>query len=65
MGMAEAVIFPVASILTVMWYTNSEQVVRLAFWNNQVNMNPQMACFYLVTDLSSSPRYFLVSLATE
>lgn len=26
----------VASILTVMWYSNSEQVVRLAFWNNQV-----------------------------
>lgn len=39
MGMAESVIYPASAIITVMWYKNSEQVVRLAFWNNQVCMN--------------------------
>lgn len=37
MGMAESVIFPTSAIMTVMWYSNSEQIVRLAFWNNQVS----------------------------
>lgn len=42
MGMAESVIFPVSAIMTVMWYSNSEQVVRLAFWNNQVPTYPDI-----------------------
>lgn len=35
MGMSEASIFPIASILTVMWWTNKEQPIRVAFWFNQ------------------------------
>lgn len=31
-GCAEAGAFPTASILTVMWYTNREQPVRVAIW---------------------------------
>lgn len=38
MGMLEAVVFPVCSILTVMWWTTEEQPIRLAFWFNQVSM---------------------------
>ncbi|KAM6515496.1 hypothetical protein FSOLCH5_009721 [Fusarium solani] len=34
-GCAEAGAFPTASILTVMWYTNREQPVRVAIWYNQ------------------------------
>ncbi|EXJ94140.1 hypothetical protein A1O1_02533 [Capronia coronata CBS 617.96] len=35
MGMCEAFIFPVSSILTVMWWTTKEQPIRVAFWFNQ------------------------------
>ncbi|KAL2444305.1 MFS-type transporter cnsL [Exophiala dermatitidis] len=35
MGMSEALIFPVSSILTVMWWTREEQPIRVAFWFNQ------------------------------
>ncbi|KIW66176.1 hypothetical protein PV04_08377 [Phialophora macrospora] len=35
MGCTEAGAFPIASILTVMWYTNAEQPIRVAFWYNQ------------------------------
>lgn len=37
MGMSEAACNPIATIVTVMWYTNSEQPVRVAFWYNQVS----------------------------
>ncbi|RDW89932.1 putative Allantoate permease [Aspergillus mulundensis] len=37
MGMAEAPAFPIASILTVMWWKTSEQPLRLAFWFNQLS----------------------------
>jgi MFS transporter, ACS family, allantoate permease len=36
MGCMEAGAFPIASIITVMWYTNKEQPIRVAFWYNQV-----------------------------
>jgi MFS family permease len=36
MGMSEATCNPIATIVTVMWYTKSEQPVRVAFWYNQV-----------------------------
>lgn len=36
MGCAEAGAFPIASILTVMWYSKVEQPIRVAFWYNQV-----------------------------
>ncbi|KAI0902508.1 major facilitator superfamily domain-containing protein [Annulohypoxylon nitens] len=35
MGCTEAGTFPIASILTVMWYTNTEQPIRVAIWFNQ------------------------------
>lgn len=37
MGMLESVVFPICSILTVMWWTTDEQPIRLAFWFNQVS----------------------------
>lgn len=36
MGCTEAGAFPIASILTVMWYSKREQPIRVAFWYNQV-----------------------------
>lgn len=39
MGMLECVVFPVCSILTVMWWTTEEQPIRVAFWFNQVSNN--------------------------
>lgn len=36
MGMAEAFVFPICSILTVMWWKTREQPIRVAFWFNQV-----------------------------
>ncbi|KAJ3522928.1 hypothetical protein NM208_g12657 [Fusarium decemcellulare] len=36
-GCAEAGAFPTASILTVMWYSNREQPVRVAIWYNQLS----------------------------
>ena len=36
MGCTEAGAFPIASIVTVMWFTNTEQPIRVAFWYNQV-----------------------------
>jgi ACS family allantoate permease-like MFS transporter len=36
MGCAEAGAFPIASIITVMWYSNKEQPIRVAIWYNQV-----------------------------
>ncbi|KAI9846609.1 MAG: hypothetical protein M1837_003850 [Sclerophora amabilis] len=38
MGMLEAVVFPANSILTVMWWTNTEQPIRVAFWFNQASI---------------------------
>ena len=35
MGMTEAAVFPISSILTVMWW--SEQPIRVAFWFNQLS----------------------------
>ena len=35
MGMTEAMVFPVSSIMTVMWWRRSEQPIRVAFWFNQ------------------------------
>ncbi|KAL6251756.1 hypothetical protein RBB50_001966 [Rhinocladiella similis] len=35
MGMCEAMLFPIISIVTVMWWTNKEQPIRVAFWFNQ------------------------------
>ncbi|KAF2151517.1 putative allantoate permease [Myriangium duriaei CBS 260.36] len=37
MGMLEAVVFPISSILTVMWWTTEEQPVRVAMWFNQLS----------------------------
>lgn len=37
MGMTEASLFPISSILTVMWWKTSEQPLRLAFWFNQLS----------------------------
>jgi MFS transporter, ACS family, allantoate permease len=37
MGMFECVVFPISSILTVMWWTTEEQPIRLAFWFNQLS----------------------------
>ncbi|KUL81813.1 hypothetical protein ZTR_11436 [Talaromyces verruculosus] len=37
MGMLESVVFPICSILTVMWWTTEEQPIRLAFWFNQLS----------------------------
>ena len=37
MGMTEAFVFPVCSILTVMWWTTAEQPIRVAWWFNQVS----------------------------
>lgn len=39
MGMVEAVIFPICSVFTVMWWTTDEQPMRLAFWFNQVGIS--------------------------
>ena len=36
MGMLEACVFPVSSILTVMWWSTKEQPIRVAWWFNQV-----------------------------
>lgn len=36
MGMLEACVFPISSILTVMWYSNKQQPIRVAWWFNQV-----------------------------
>ncbi|EXJ91985.1 hypothetical protein A1O3_00535 [Capronia epimyces CBS 606.96] len=35
MGMAEAFVFPISTLITVMWWTTKEQPIRLAFWFNQ------------------------------
>lgn len=35
-GMAEVPAFIIASIITTMWWTTSEQPIRIAFWFNQV-----------------------------
>ncbi|OJD40372.1 allantoate permease [Diplodia corticola] len=35
MGMAEACLFPVCNIMTVMWWTNQEQPIRAACWMSQ------------------------------
>ena len=35
MGMSEAMVFPVSSIMTVMWWKTTEQPIRVAFWFNQ------------------------------
>lgn len=35
MGATEAAVYPIASIVTVMWWTNEEQPIRVAFWFNQ------------------------------
>ncbi|KAJ5689126.1 hypothetical protein N7462_003518 [Penicillium macrosclerotiorum] len=37
MGMLEASVFPISSILTVMWWKTSEQPLRVAFWFNQLS----------------------------
>ncbi|KAJ5223579.1 Major facilitator superfamily domain general substrate transporter [Penicillium chermesinum] len=37
MGMTEASLFPISSILTVMWWKTSEQPLRVAFWFNQLS----------------------------
>ena len=37
MGMTEAAVFPISSILTVMWCKTSEQPIRVAFWFNQLS----------------------------
>lgn len=37
MGITEAAAFPICSILTVMWYKNDGQPIRVAFWYNQVS----------------------------
>ncbi|KAJ5790991.1 uncharacterized protein N7518_008002 [Penicillium psychrosexuale] len=37
MGMTEAAVFPISSILTVMWWKTSEQPLRVAFWFNQLS----------------------------
>ncbi|KIV78691.1 hypothetical protein PV11_06314 [Exophiala sideris] len=34
MGMTEAFVFSISSILTVMWWTKKEQPIRVAFWFN-------------------------------
>ncbi|GAM82996.1 hypothetical protein ANO11243_009820 [Dothideomycetidae sp. 11243] len=36
-GMVESIVFPVSSILTVMWWTTEEQPVRVALWFNQLS----------------------------
>jgi MFS transporter, ACS family, allantoate permease len=38
MGTFEAPVFPICSVLTVMWWTNDEQPIRVAFWYNQVSL---------------------------
>ncbi|EOD44867.1 putative allantoate permease protein [Neofusicoccum parvum UCRNP2] len=35
MGMAEACLFPVCNIITVMWWKNQEQPIRMACWMSQ------------------------------
>lgn len=37
MGTLEASVFPISSILTVMWWKTSEQPLRVAFWFNQLS----------------------------
>ncbi|KKY24550.1 putative allantoate permease [Phaeomoniella chlamydospora] len=37
MGMLESVVFPISSILTVMWWTTKEQPIRVALWFNQLS----------------------------
>ncbi|KAJ5088918.1 Major facilitator superfamily domain general substrate transporter [Penicillium angulare] len=37
MGMLEASVFPISSILTVMWWKTSEQPLRVSFWFNQLS----------------------------
>lgn len=36
MGALESVVFPISSIITVMWWTTKEQPIRVAFYFNQV-----------------------------
>jgi hypothetical protein len=48
MGMLESVVFPICSILTVMWWTTEEQPIRLAFWFNQVSTSLSLeSCAHL------------------
>lgn len=44
-GCAEAGAFPICSILTVMWYSNREQPIRVAIWYNQVWFGFSSICF--------------------
>ncbi|KAH0827737.1 putative transporter [Fonsecaea pedrosoi] len=37
MGMMEAFVFPVSSIMTVMWWRKKEQPIRVAFWFNSLS----------------------------
>jgi MFS family permease len=37
MGVMEAAVFPISSILTVMWWKTGEQPIRVAFWFNQLS----------------------------
>jgi len=66
MGMMESFVFPVSSILTVMWWTKKEQPIRVAFWFNSVRI---VFCLVslpgMLTASTSCPRSFLASSATE
>ncbi|KKY27146.1 putative allantoate permease [Diplodia seriata] len=53
MGMAEACLFPVCNIVTVMWWKNQEQPVRVACWMSQFSsiftgiVNSPAQCRYM------------------
>jgi MFS transporter, ACS family, allantoate permease len=47
MGMTEAAVFPICSILTVMWYRRDEQPIRVAFWYNQVSLRASLLAIEL------------------
>lgn len=58
MGCTEAGAFPIASILTVMWYSNREQPIRVAFWYNQVCL-----VLWYTFDISSPDTFCAVLLS--
>lgn len=50
-GMAEVPAFIIASIITTMWWTTSEQPIRIAFWFNQVRDRRFPPCTVMTNQL--------------
>lgn len=51
MGMLESSVYPVSSIITVMWWTSKQQPIRAAFWNSQVRIASEAS--FEITALTS------------